>query len=67
MKNNPYRIFAHKAGHIQLFDIKGLIRSAAENDSMIETIKRVGDYVTGSTTTFIIWNIDDDKEKKQTN
>ncbi len=64
-KDDPYRILAPKAGHIQLFDLKGLIRLAAENDLIIETIKRVGDYVTVSTPIFIIWNIDDDKEKKE--
>jgi uncharacterized membrane protein len=64
-KDNPYRIFAPKAGHIQLFDLRGLIKLAAENDSIIETIKRVGDYVTESTPIFIVWNIDDDKEKKE--
>jgi uncharacterized membrane protein len=64
-KDNPHKIFAPKAGHIQLFDLKGLIKLAAENDSIIETIKRVGDYVTGSTNIIIIWNIDDDKEKKE--
>jgi len=64
-KDNPYRIFAPKAGHIQLFGLKGLIRLAAENDSIIETTKRVGDYVTESTPAFIVWNISDDKENKE--
>jgi len=64
-KKNPYKIFAPKAGHIQLFDLKGLIRLAAENDSIIETTKRVGDYVSGSTPIFMVWHIDDNKEKKE--
>jgi uncharacterized membrane protein len=64
-KDSPHKIFAPEAGHIQLFDLKGLIRLAAENDLIIETIKRVGDYVTGSTPIIIIWNIDDNKEKKE--
>lgn len=64
-KKNPYKIFAPKAGHIQLFDLKGLIRLAAEKDSIIETIKLVGDYVTKSTPLFIVWNIGDDKEKNE--
>ena len=64
-KKNPYKIFAPKTGHIQLFDLKGLIKLAAENDSIIETIKRVGDYVTESTPIFMVWHIDDDKEKKE--
>jgi len=64
-KDKYHRIFAPRAGHIQLFNLKGLIRLATENGSMIETIKRVGDFVTGSTPIFIIWNIDDDEEKKE--
>jgi len=64
-KGDCYKIFAPEAGHIQLFSLRSLIRLATENDLIIETIKRVGDYVTESTPIFLIWNIGEDKEKKE--
>jgi len=64
-KEKTFTIFSHKSGHIQLFDIKGLIRLAIENDIIVETIKRVGDYVTESTPTFIVWNLKDEDEKQK--
>lgn len=63
-KEKPFEAFAHRAGHIQLYDIRGLIKTAIENDIIIESNRRVGDYVTESTPIFTIWNISD-KEKHE--
>lgn len=63
-KEKPFETFAHRAGHIQLYDIRGLIKTAIENNIIIESTRRVGDYVTESTPIFTIWNISD-KEKHE--
>ncbi len=67
-KKSSIDFYSHRAGHIQLFDIRGLIKLAQEEKAVIETTRRVGDFVTESTPLFIFWNISkkaikEDKEK----
>lgn len=67
-KKNPTEFFSSRAGHIQFFDLRGLIKLAQGKKALIETTRRVGDYVTESTPLFIIWNltkksIKEEKEK----
>lgn len=62
-KETPVQIFPYKAGHIQIFDIKGLIKYSNEQDIIVEANKRVGDYVTEKSLIFLIRNIKDKDEK----
>ncbi len=45
-KKRSTDFYAHRAGHIQLFNIRGLIKLAQEEKAVIETTRRVGDFVT---------------------
>ena len=62
-KETPVQIFPYIAGHIQIFDIKGLIKYSNGQDIIVEANKRVGDYVTEKSLIFLIWNIKDKDEK----
>ena len=62
-KETPVQIFPYTAGHIQIFDIKGLIKYSNEQDIIVEADKRVGDYVTEKSLIFLIWNIKDKDDK----
>lgn len=61
-KENPEEVLSYKGGHIRFYNIKGLINLAIENDVIIETTKRVGDYVTEFSPLFLIWNLENNEE-----
>jgi len=67
-KKSSTDFYSHRAGHIQLINIRGLMKLAQEEKAVIETTRRVGDFVSESTPLFFFWNlskkaIKEDKEK----
>ncbi len=64
-KRNSKQVTAHKYGHIQHIDIEGLIKYAKGKDIIIETTKKVGDYVSQSTPYIIIWNFKKDEKIRE--
>lgn len=63
-KISRMEVKATKFGHIQYIDAEGLIKFAKDNDILVETTVRVGDFVGKYTTVLLIWNHDKEEEIK---